>query len=676
MENQNTQSQQLGTAGSLPPLPTSNTGTVVTSSTSQTPGSEWPTKKKNTKWKSIIAGVVAILLVLGAAGSAFYFTRNLNQASVPTAPESEPQAAYVDTRTQNEKVNGCKQGCGADEVCRSGGRCVKVGGKLDNISAPTSTPYQCNSTNCPGPRFYCSSSTNCLDRGSSITAAPGTVGGSTYQASCVYIDGNDKATGNTCVKPGTKPGDNCDATGDGYYTCSYGCCAIANSEPTEKVGGGGGSTSNIGGVCTADAPTQATTSMARAATNSAEITWANNATTGSTKLWVSKSSNPASCTGATADCIVNGITLPLTTTSHRVTGLQPSTTYYWAVMSFVSSTCQELSTIANFTTGALACVNTTWTPNPNTVCTGTSLIQTSNCDATRSATGTKTDGTCAACVNTTWTPNQNTVCVGDDLTQTSNCGATRTVEGTKVCEEEGEPDLFVEKRAFEDEEDNKAGEYNLDDEIDTVSKEQVFVYAFDVYNAGDGEAKNIEISDTLKGNNQELLTYVDGDSRCKYTSSTRKVVCSGMNLESEEDDVYAFRVKVSDSAINGETIRNVGIVTYEDMPDDGETEASLELDISTVVSCNHNCTSDAECSSGLTCDPDVNKCRKAACLESSNCVCPLPSREPTEAPTKKATVTAKPQPTALPEAGILDLPGVAAFGGGLLLAIIGILLAL
>ena len=43
----------------------------------------------------------------------------------------------------------------------------------------------------------------------------------------------------------------------------------------------------------------------------------------------------------------------------------------------------------------------------------------------------------------------------------------------------------------------------------------------------------------------------------------------------------------------------------------------------------------------------------------------------TAAPTAVAA-----QPTVLPETGILDFPGVAAFGGGLLLAIIGILLAL
>jgi hypothetical protein len=45
----------------------------------------------------------------------------------------------------------------------------------------------------------------------------------------------------------------------------------------------------------------------------------------------------------------------------------------------------------------------------------------------------------------------------------------------------------------------------------------------------------------------------------------------------------------------------------------------------------------------------------------------------TAVPTTVVTVAA---PTALPEAGIFDLPGIAAFAGGLILAVVGILLAL
>ncbi|EKD99862.1 MAG: hypothetical protein ACD_22C00155G0002 [uncultured bacterium] len=234
----------------------------------------------------------------------------------------------------------------------------------------------------------------------------------------------------------------------------------------------------------------------------------------------------------------------------------------------------------------------------------------------------------------------------------------------------------MEKKAYKDETSNSAGSYKLTNEIDTVSKNQIFVYAFEVVNSGTGKAENVVVSDTLKGDNQELLTLIDAESRCKYTTSTRKITCSGMNVEPDGSDTYKFRVKVSDSATNGETIKNVGVLSYTNMPTDGEIDASLELAISTVVGCNNSCTSDDECVSGLSCDTDTGKCRRPACVEASNCNCPV-ERVVTEAPTRRATVyVQRVQPTVLPETGILDFPGVAAFGGGLLLAIVGILLAL
>ena len=105
----------------------------------------------------------------------------------------------------------------------------------------------------------------------------------------------------------------------------------------------------------------------------------------------------------------------------------------------------------------------------------------------------------------------------------------------------------------------------------------------------------------------------------------------------------------------------------------------MDLAISTVVGCNNTCTADSECVAGLSCDPSTDKCRRPTCSEASNCNCPVaPTEEPT-APPARATYVAQQrtvQPTVLPETGILDFPGIAAFGGGLLLAIVGILLAL
>ena len=103
-----------------------------------------------------------------------------------------------------------------------------------------------------------------------------------------------------------------------------------------------------------------------------------------------------------------------------------------------------------------------------------------------------------------------------------------------------------------------------------------------------------------------------------------------------------------------------------------------DLPVTTVVGCNNTCTTDDECSAGLTCDKTANKCRKAACVAETDCSCAVVTVAPTitkaAVPTKIATAAAT--PSILPESGILDLPGVAAFGGGLLLAVVGILLAL
>jgi len=68
----------------------------------------------------------------------------------------------------------------------------------------------------------------------------------------------------------------------------------------------------------------------------------------------------------------------------------------------------------------------------------------------------------------------------------------------------------------------------------------------------------------------------------------------------------------------------------------------------------------------------------ATCAAEEDCVCGVVATAPTAVktatPTKIATAAAT--PSILPESGILDIPGVFAFGGGLLLAIVGILLAL
>ena len=75
----------------------------------------------------------------------------------------------------------------------------------------------------------------------------------------------------------------------------------------------------------------------------------------------------------------------------------------------------------------LGCQDSSWTPGEDTVCSGTSFTQTSNCGNTKTATGTKS----CACIDSTWTPTAADKCTDHTFTQTSNCGNTRTTSGTE-----------------------------------------------------------------------------------------------------------------------------------------------------------------------------------------------------------------------------------------------------
>ena len=175
---------------------------------------------------------------------------------------------------------------------------------------------------------------------------------------------------------------------------------------------------------------------------------------------------------------------------------------------------------------------------------------------------------------------------------------------------------------------------------------------------------------------------MDTVAGCRYSATDLELTCN-TSIEPGETKKFSFRVKVSDGVTNGVVISNTGNVTYPD----GSLDVTKNLAVSTVVGCNHTCTTNEECSTGLTCDTTTSKCRTATCLTEDDCNCPsviIPTttKAPgvtTTAPTKvveTGEVIAKATPTILPETGIFDLPGIAAFGGGLFLAIIGILLAL
>jgi hypothetical protein len=248
------------------------------------------------------------------------------------------------------------------------------------------------------------------------------------------------------------------------------------------------------------------------------------------------------------------------------------------------------------------------------------------------------------------------------------------------------PNTKITNRAYENWTGNTAGSYDLVTESSGVSKNEIFVYAMNLENGGSVPEKNLTVTDSLTGLKQELLTFVDATPECSFNPTEKKVSCGGINLEAGEKKLLAFRVRVSADAVNGDIIKNLAKL-YFGSNEEKSNISSKDLTISTVLGCNHTCTSDAECTGSLTCDTTTNKCRASDCLTRSSCNCATTAVVPkvTVSPSSsvvtipkaaKISASASAEPTILPEAGILDIPGVAAFGGGLLLAVVGILLAL
>lgn len=319
----------------------------------------------------------------------------------------------------------------------------------------------------------------------------------------------------------------------------------------------------------------------------------------------------------------------------------------------------------------------------------------------------------------TCTPDCPTVCGKAASTITTckdSCGAakTKSCPATEAC---GVLDISITKKAFSNDTANTAGNYTLTTEISKVSKNQTFVYSIYLKNTSTVAAtKDVYIKDALEGIGQDELTFIDTDtSKCSYVSATRTILCENISLAADQEKIFSFRVKVSSGAVNGETIKNKATVWF---PTGKSKDAEKTLNISTVVACNNTCTTDDECSGDLVCDTTSNKCRASGCLNTVSCVCPTATIAPTVAlakcnraceadsdcisglicdtasgmcrkeacadrtnctclaATAEPTVEPTARPTTLPEAGILDYPGIAAFGGGLLLAIVGILLAL
>lgn len=272
-----------------------------------------------------------------------------------------------------------------------------------------------------------------------------------------------------------------------------------------------------------------------------------------------------------------------------------------------------------------------------------------------------------------------------EATTGSECGVDLTVKL---------PFITAKKEAYKDNTNNTAGSYQLTDTISTVSKNQTFAYAVQITNTGTGTASGINITDPMTGEHQDQLSFVDADKKCNWTANDKTIKCN-LDLQPGASTKIAFRMKVGDGAANGDIIKNIGHVVLgnQDIP------VTKDLTISSVVGCNNTCTTDSECSNGLKCDSTSKMCRALACTIVESCVCPAtvteaPTKVVTQAPVKTVVVTKAPaktkttvaateaptevaqQPEELLKTGIFDIPGVGIFGGGLILTIVGLLLAL
>lgn len=293
--------------------------------------------------------------------------------------------------------------------------------------------------------------------------------------------------------------------------------------------------------------------------------------------------------------------------------------------------------------------------------------------------GTASATVCIPSEVVTCTPDCPTACGTAASTITTctddSCGAatTKACAATAAC---AKAVLEGDKTAYKNVTSNTPGVYALTSLMETVSKSQIYVYTIELKNTSTATASGVVIKDSLAN---MPVTYMDAITGCSFNATSIEMTCN-TSIQPDETKKFSFRVKAADGVTNGTVISNTAKVTYPD----GSLDLTKDLAVSTVVGCNHTCTTDEECSTGLTCDTTTSKCRLQGYLTEEDCTAPVivqrvtvtaaPTIRATVAPTRVATSAAT--PTILPETGIFDLPGIAAFGGGLLLAVIGILLAL
>lgn len=190
--------------------------------------------------------------------------------------------------------------------------------------------------------------------------------------------------------------------------------------------------------------------------------------------------------------------------------------------------------------------------------------------------------------------------------------------------------------------------------IGTVSANKEIIYKVKVTNTGNGDLTGVKIEDVLNGENQSGMTYVSSSTNCTNDTATRKVSCTIASLLKNETKEIAFKVRVQANAANGQVIKNLALAKS------GEVSAECTSDV--VVA---GVTTIATTTSTVTTTATATTTTRPTATQSGG-----------QATATRATASASATPVTLPESGIFNLPGAAAFGTGLLLVVLGILFAL
>lgn len=190
--------------------------------------------------------------------------------------------------------------------------------------------------------------------------------------------------------------------------------------------------------------------------------------------------------------------------------------------------------------------------------------------------------------------------------------------------------------------------------IGTVAANKEVIYKVKVTNTGNGDLTNVKVEDILNGENQSGLIYVSSSTNCTNDTATRKVSCTIASLLKNETKEIAFKVRVQANAANGQVIKNLAVASS------GEVSAECRSDV-TIAGVTATITATATTTTQPTTTSPTATQGQAATTATRRVT---------------ATASASATPVNLPDAGIFNLPGAAAFGTGLVLVILGILFAL